>query len=110
MVQIISLMVAVIMAITPVAQAGACTPGLIYCGSTLSRLDYDDAKITEAAQAAYLPKQYKYNAVYTCNDDGDTAFKEACLFFCVDEGGGKNDRCQNYFDERQYFSEYIDGA
>ncbi|KAG6052894.1 hypothetical protein E4U17_005256 [Claviceps sp. LM77 group G4] len=97
MVQIATLMGAVIMAITPVAQAGACTPGLIYCGSTLSRLGYDDAKIIEAAQAAYLPEQYRHNAVYTCDADGDIAFKEACLFFCVDEGGGNNDRCQKYF-------------
>lgn len=35
MVQITFLMVAVIMAITPVAQAGGCTPGLTYCGRTL---------------------------------------------------------------------------
>ncbi|KAG6147284.1 hypothetical protein E4U22_000758 [Claviceps purpurea] len=97
MVQVAPLIGAVIVAITSVAQAGACTPGLIYCGSTLSRLGYDDAKITEAAQAAFLPEQYKRNAVYTCNADGDIAFKEACLFFCVDEGGGNNDRCQNYF-------------
>ncbi|KAG6211303.1 hypothetical protein E4U35_003100 [Claviceps purpurea] len=39
MAQITSLMVAVIMAITPVTQAGAwdCTPGLLYCGDTLVR-------------------------------------------------------------------------
>ncbi|KAG6057096.1 hypothetical protein E4U32_005363 [Claviceps aff. humidiphila group G2b] len=102
MVQITPLMGAIIMAITPVAQAGACTPGLIYCGNTLSRLGYDDAKITEAAQAAYLPEKYKHNAVYTCNADGNVAFKEACLFFCVDQGGGNNDRCQNYFDSNNF--------
>ncbi|KAG5947098.1 hypothetical protein E4U59_002078 [Claviceps monticola] len=51
MVQITSLMVAVIMAITPVTQAGAwnCTPGLLYCGNTLIRNGYDVAKITKAA-------------------------------------------------------------
>ncbi|KAG6022381.1 hypothetical protein E4U19_005087 [Claviceps sp. Clav32 group G5] len=37
MVQIKSLMVAVIVAVAPVAQAGTCTPGLDYCAATLVR-------------------------------------------------------------------------
>ncbi|KAG6057098.1 hypothetical protein E4U32_005365 [Claviceps aff. humidiphila group G2b] len=37
MVQIKSLMIAVIVAVAPVAQAGACTPGLDYCAATLVR-------------------------------------------------------------------------
>ncbi|KAG6234979.1 hypothetical protein E4U24_008466, partial [Claviceps purpurea] len=55
MVQITFLMAAVIMAITPVAQAGGCTPGLTYCGRTLLEYGYDDAKILEAARAAGMP-------------------------------------------------------
>lgn len=57
MVQVAPLIGAVIVAITSVAQAGACTPGLIYCGSTLSRL----GKKEEAA-AFLLRSQSEFKA------------------------------------------------
>ncbi|KAG6297245.1 hypothetical protein E4U09_001434 [Claviceps aff. purpurea] len=95
MAQITSLMVAVIMAITPVTQAGAwdCTPGLLYCGDTLVRNGYDVAKITEAAKAANVNELYYYQALFTCNADGGITYEEACLFECVDGGRGENGSC-----------------
>ncbi|KAG6224332.1 hypothetical protein E4U34_000434 [Claviceps purpurea] len=37
MVKVLSIFLATLAAISPVVQAGACTPGLQYCGSTLTR-------------------------------------------------------------------------
>ncbi|KAG6253130.1 hypothetical protein E4U23_008091 [Claviceps purpurea] len=76
MAQITSLMVAVIMAITPVTQAG-----------------YDVAKITGAAKAANVNELYYYQALFTCNADGGITYEEACLFECVDGGRGENGSC-----------------
>ncbi|KAG6186946.1 hypothetical protein E4U27_008202 [Claviceps purpurea] len=93
MVQITFLMVAAIMAITPVAQAGGCTPGLTYCGRTLLEYGYDDAKILEAARAAGMPVQYTYLSLYTCHSGGVIEYKQPCGDSCVDGGGGSDDYC-----------------
>ncbi|KAG6207555.1 hypothetical protein E4U35_000849 [Claviceps purpurea] len=99
MVQITSLMVAVIMAMTPVTQAatGACTPGLLYCGGALLRNGYDVTKIIKAAKVAKMHEIYYYKSLYTCNADGGITHKEACITSCIVEGSGESDRCDNVF-------------
>ncbi|KAG6065347.1 hypothetical protein E4U32_007460 [Claviceps aff. humidiphila group G2b] len=42
MVKILSIFLATLAAISPVAQAGNCVPGLKYCGSTLQRYDIEN--------------------------------------------------------------------
>ncbi|KAG6122815.1 hypothetical protein E4U13_001086 [Claviceps humidiphila] len=99
MVQITSLMVAVIVAITPVAQAGpwACHPGLDYCGSTLLHFGYDAAKLFRVADAAGLHSlDYKGSGLFTCNADGGITYKRFCLHKCLYRGRGKNDLCANW--------------
>ncbi|KAG6139298.1 hypothetical protein E4U12_007510 [Claviceps purpurea] len=54
MVQIKSLMVAMIVAIAPVAQAWNCTPGRRYCGWNLSRFNFDDDRWAPAIGLATL--------------------------------------------------------
>ncbi|KAG6072742.1 hypothetical protein E4U16_005140 [Claviceps sp. LM84 group G4] len=95
MVQITSLIVAVIMAMTPVAQAGVwhCTPGLLYCGNTLVQRGYDRAKIIKAAKAAKVHELYYFHALFTCNAKRGVTYEEPCLFDCVDGGRGNNDTC-----------------
>ncbi|KAG5971788.1 hypothetical protein E4U56_006571 [Claviceps arundinis] len=47
MVKILSIFLATLAAISPVAQAGNCVPGLKYCGSTLQRYDFPGAEKLE---------------------------------------------------------------
>ncbi|KAG6122836.1 hypothetical protein E4U13_001107 [Claviceps humidiphila] len=95
MVQITSLMVAVIMTITSATQAGAwdCTPGLLYCAGNLLRYGYNGGNITEAAKAANVKDLYYYQALFKCEADGGITYAEPCLFDCEDGGLGENDFC-----------------
>ncbi|KAG6255264.1 hypothetical protein E4U23_004574 [Claviceps purpurea] len=43
MVKILSIFLATLAAFSPVAQAGDCTPGVSYCGSTLQRYGFPGA-------------------------------------------------------------------
>ncbi|KAG6048842.1 hypothetical protein E4U17_007015 [Claviceps sp. LM77 group G4] len=58
MVQITPLIVAVIMAITPVVQADSwdCHPGVDYCGHTLLRYGYNATKLFNAAATLYTQR------------------------------------------------------
>ncbi|KAG5991061.1 hypothetical protein E4U52_004018 [Claviceps spartinae] len=59
MVRILSIVITTLAAVSPVAQAGACVPGLQYCGSTLKDYGYNGAK------------SLHWNTLYQCNSDGD---------------------------------------
>ncbi|KAG6186949.1 hypothetical protein E4U27_008205 [Claviceps purpurea] len=74
MVQIKSLMVAMIVAIAPVAQAWNCTPGRRYCGWNLSRFNYDEGKITEALERSGWPSEKKDKTLFVCNPDGSSTW------------------------------------
>ncbi|KAG6212284.1 hypothetical protein E4U46_004023 [Claviceps purpurea] len=94
MVQIKSLMVAMIVAIAPVAQAWNCTPGRRYCGWNLSRFNYDEGKITEALERSGWPSEKKDKTLFVCNPDGSVRlFHRSCTHKCHDSGPGKNDVC-----------------
>ncbi|KAG5931176.1 hypothetical protein E4U60_006389 [Claviceps pazoutovae] len=94
MVQIKSLMVAMVVAIAPVAQAWNCTPGRRYCGWNLSRFNYDETEITKALQRSGLPLEKKDKTLFTCNPDGSVrVFYRTCTNKCHDSGPGKNDVC-----------------
>ncbi|KAG6136556.1 hypothetical protein E4U38_001324 [Claviceps purpurea] len=79
MVQIKSLMVAMIVAIAPVAQAWNCTPGRRYCGWNLSRFNYDEGKITEALERSGWPSEKKDKTLFVCNPDGSMKIQPATI-------------------------------
>ncbi|KAG5968999.1 hypothetical protein E4U57_002438 [Claviceps arundinis] len=93
MVVIKSLMIAVIVAIAPVAQAGACKPGLSYCYNTLVDYDYDAAKLKQAADLMNLPADKLMKTKYRCNKDGSVTGIMVCGKLCIDAGRGNNDFC-----------------
>ncbi|KAG6084523.1 hypothetical protein E4U30_006827 [Claviceps sp. LM220 group G6] len=80
MVKILSVFMATLAAISPVAQAGGCTPGLNYCGSTL--IKYGVKKPTEVVP----------DFSYHCQPDGTVKFNHKCDY-CVEKGAGQNDLC-----------------
>ncbi|KAG6314280.1 hypothetical protein E4U22_000151 [Claviceps purpurea] len=53
MANILSILIATLAVVSPLAQAGACVPGLEYCGHTLATYGYGQS-LTE-------------NALYRCN-------------------------------------------
>ncbi|KAG6161384.1 hypothetical protein E4U24_005986 [Claviceps purpurea] len=83
MVKILSIFVATLAAISPVVQAGACTPGLQYCGSTLTRYGVKQAWEVIA------------DALYSCQRGGTVALVSTCID-CQDKGAGRNDLCLHW--------------
>ncbi|KAG6084525.1 hypothetical protein E4U15_001612 [Claviceps sp. LM218 group G6] len=76
MVKILSVFMATLAVTSPVAQAGGCTPGLYYCGSTL--IKYGIKKPTEVVA----------KSSYNCQPDGTVKFVRECDY-CVDKGASK---------------------
>ncbi|KAG6254465.1 hypothetical protein E4U23_006246 [Claviceps purpurea] len=93
MVQITSVIVAVMVAATPVAQAAACNPGFIYCGHTLERHSYDPEKIRQAIKKAHFPLKDSDEIMFHCNSDESITARRVCGGFCVTGGEGENDEC-----------------
>ncbi|KAG6239996.1 hypothetical protein E4U25_008527 [Claviceps purpurea] len=81
MVKILSIFIATLAAVSPVAQAGACKDGIVNCGSTLQKLR--------------IPGAEKLNSkgLYFCNPDGSVTESGSCKYKCVDGGDGKRDLC-----------------
>ncbi|KAG5954113.1 hypothetical protein E4U57_004809 [Claviceps arundinis] len=96
MVQITSVIVAVMVAVAPVAQARACTPGLLYCGDTLQRHPYDMSKVAQAIQHAGLPVGNWDNILFLCNPDESITALKVCDVVCGNGGSGNNDYCTNF--------------
>ncbi|KAG5922060.1 hypothetical protein E4U61_005846 [Claviceps capensis] len=81
MVQILPLFLATLAAISPVVQAGHCTPGLEYCGFTLTSNGWS----SQGLRQSWL---------YYCVADGAVILKRKCSFpGCEDGGTGNNDVC-----------------
>ncbi|KAG6078070.1 hypothetical protein E4U30_004555 [Claviceps sp. LM220 group G6] len=95
MVQITSFIVAVIVAVTHVAQAADCTPGLLYCGDTLLHRPYDSSKILQAIQDAGLAVGYWQNILIQCNPDESITALKVCDGLCANGGEGNSDYCTN---------------
>ncbi|KAG6132713.1 hypothetical protein E4U38_003173 [Claviceps purpurea] len=99
MVQITSVIVAVMVAVTPVAQAAACNPGFDYCGYNLKRLysgedDEDDLrKIRQAIKKAHFRLEYSDVTLFHCNSDESITAMKVCNDFCTNGGQGMNDEC-----------------
>ncbi|KAG6080587.1 hypothetical protein E4U15_003253 [Claviceps sp. LM218 group G6] len=93
MVQIKSLMIAVIVAVAPVAQAGACTPGLDYCAATLVRYGAGGESLARAIKK-YSDKKTKL--VLTCNRDGSVTPVRFCRNRCLNGGSGRSDYCSAF--------------
>ncbi|KAG6099538.1 hypothetical protein E4U31_004375 [Claviceps sp. LM219 group G6] len=81
MVKILSIFLATLAAISPVAQAGNCRPGLRYCGSTLQRYDFPGA-------GNLLPA-----GLYRCTSPKEVEWVLRCPIGCQDQGAGQSDRC-----------------
>ncbi|KAG6174437.1 hypothetical protein E4U35_003604 [Claviceps purpurea] len=83
MVQILPLFLATLATISPVVQAGSCTPGLDYCGRTLT----GNGWASQGLHPSYL---------YYCVADGAVNLKQECRFpGCKDGGTGNSDVCLN---------------
>ncbi|KAG6112008.1 hypothetical protein E4U13_004514 [Claviceps humidiphila] len=85
MVIILSIFMATLAALSPVVQAKLakpCTPGLHYCGSTLTSYGFSTA-------SDLIPE-----ALYSCQDNGDVTLLHECDGVpCVDGTAGLNDYC-----------------
>ncbi|KAG6131236.1 hypothetical protein E4U12_003820 [Claviceps purpurea] len=98
MVQITSVIVAVMVAVTPMAQASrhlGCKPGFNYCGRTLFNQLYDAEKIVEEAKKlkkGFVKQPYE-SFLFHCNDDESITAVSICNYFCRAGGEGKNDAC-----------------
>ncbi|KAG5992229.1 hypothetical protein E4U52_002974 [Claviceps spartinae] len=96
MVQITSFIVAVIVAVTHVAQASShCAPGLLYCGDTLLHHPYNASKIAQAIRDAGLLMKYWDNILLQCNPDESITALKVCDGLCANGGTGNNDYCTN---------------
>ncbi|KAG6285375.1 hypothetical protein E4U09_007342 [Claviceps aff. purpurea] len=83
MANILSILIATLAVVSPVVQAGGCTPGLTYCGHTLMTYGYSGAE------------SLNYKTLYRCQSSGIVQKLEKCSWStrCVDGGGGKDDFC-----------------
>ncbi|CCE29076.1 hypothetical protein E4U22_001884 [Claviceps purpurea] len=80
MVRFLSIFIATLAAISPMAQAGACVPGLRYCGSTLIRYGWENMWLGRTV-------------LYLCKPDGSVKAVEYCGAICNDAGVGRSDFC-----------------
>ncbi|KAG6078460.1 hypothetical protein E4U33_000726 [Claviceps sp. LM78 group G4] len=81
MANILSILIATLAVVSPVVQAGGCTPGLRYCGHTLKTYGYPGAQSLGS------------NTLYQCQSDGSVGKLHGCSFplKCADLGGGRSD-------------------
>ncbi|KAG6047523.1 hypothetical protein E4U17_007467 [Claviceps sp. LM77 group G4] len=85
MAKILSILIATLAVVSPVAQAAPCTPGLHYCGHTLQQYGYPGAQ------------SLGYNTLYQCQSDGSVGELVECSFpyLCRDGGAGRRDYCED---------------
>ncbi|KAG6161386.1 hypothetical protein E4U11_003508 [Claviceps purpurea] len=83
MVKILSIFMATLAAISPVAQAGVwhCTPGLKYCGATLQQYDFLGAEKLEE------------DALHNCVSPQKVGDMRLCRWGCDDRSAGRSDHC-----------------
>ncbi|KAG6087321.1 hypothetical protein E4U30_004556 [Claviceps sp. LM220 group G6] len=97
MVQITSVIVAVMVAVIPVAQADDwhCRQGWFYCGHTLnhhpSYLNKTSEAIRKLGHGEPTTHDLNHNLFY-CTSNGALGDMRLCLE-CLDKGEGKNDTC-----------------
>ncbi|KAG6147282.1 hypothetical protein E4U46_003014 [Claviceps purpurea] len=92
MVQIASLISAVIVAIAP-AHAWRCTFGVDYCGATLTKYGYGKESIDHAASSFAVPPSESLKVLFACNYDGSITTIDICEKSCQDAGPGNSDYC-----------------
>ncbi|KAG6223008.1 hypothetical protein E4U25_000340 [Claviceps purpurea] len=87
MANILSILIATLAVVSPVVQAGACTPGLTYCGHTLKTYGYPGAQSLGS------------DTLYQCQSDGSVKNLNTCFYplHCRDGGGGNDDFCFPFF-------------
>ncbi|KAG6299835.1 hypothetical protein E4U09_007752 [Claviceps aff. purpurea] len=83
MANILSILIATLAVVSPVVQAGGCTPGLAYCGHTLKTYGYPGAQSLGS------------NTLYRCQSNGSLKNLSTCVSpsHCIDGGGGNDDFC-----------------
>ncbi|KAG6190307.1 hypothetical protein E4U36_003169 [Claviceps purpurea] len=82
MVKILSIFLATLAAFSPVAQAGDCTPGVSYCGSTLQRYGFPGAG------------KLNPDDLYNCVSPKKVRRMWTCRIGCADRGVGEWDNCR----------------
>ncbi|KAG6236531.1 hypothetical protein E4U25_003629 [Claviceps purpurea] len=83
MANILSILIATLAVVSPVAQARSCTPGLNYCRHTLKAIGHPGAESLAS------------RTLYQCQSDGSVKKLNECPFhqLCYDGGSGKSDFC-----------------
>ncbi|KAG6216071.1 hypothetical protein E4U34_005328 [Claviceps purpurea] len=83
MANILSILIATLAVVSPVVQAGGCTPGLTYCGQTLKTYGYPGAQSLGS------------DTLYQCQSNGSVKNLNTCFYplRCRDGGGGNDDFC-----------------
>ncbi|KAG6001977.1 hypothetical protein E4U21_003590 [Claviceps maximensis] len=96
MVKITTILMAALAAIAPVAEAGDCVPGLLYCGDTLLR--YDDYKASIIKALGFEPgprSSIIAKSLFNCRDPSgkDLLYSGTCPNICREGGDGHGDYC-----------------
>ncbi|KAG5953147.1 hypothetical protein E4U57_005623 [Claviceps arundinis] len=81
MVKFPSVVTAILAAINPVVQAGACVPGLNYCGHTLEKHGWQGQGLDRSE-------------LYYCESEDYVTPVEYCYDGCRDRGAGESDICR----------------
>ncbi|KAH6847831.1 hypothetical protein B0I37DRAFT_375952 [Chaetomium sp. MPI-CAGE-AT-0009] len=91
----ITILLALVAAVLPLAEAKACKEGLKYCGSTLLRRGNYMREIDNELKRVGLPTQdpYERNSLFHCGSDGWIRWQVYCGN-CIDGGDGKDDYCR----------------
>ncbi|KAG5928821.1 hypothetical protein E4U53_002579 [Claviceps sorghi] len=95
MVKIVPMVIAALAAVSPLAEAGNCTPGLKYCGHTLLAYGDYSARIYAAlGHGPYIVDNEEQRTLFTCvGPNGEIQVDKICSRMCFDKGAGRSDEC-----------------
>ncbi|KAK4124339.1 hypothetical protein N657DRAFT_571789 [Parathielavia appendiculata] len=97
MVKLSAISLAVVCALSPLAEAAACKNGLYYCGyNLLKKGKYQNEMIAENKRLGAPTDKYSlWYSLYYCGAGGDGWIRYITTCDqCVDGGSGKNDYCR----------------
>ncbi|KAG5952075.1 hypothetical protein E4U57_006412 [Claviceps arundinis] len=84
MLKVTSVFIAALAAIGPAVQAASCTPGLNYCGLTLTQYGWDSSRGSNTLAD---------DGLFHCVSSNRVKPIAYCENKCRDAGGGKSDYC-----------------
>ncbi|KAJ3499013.1 hypothetical protein NLG97_g666 [Lecanicillium saksenae] len=93
----VKITLAAVAALVTAATANNCTPGFMYCGSSLLKKGAYDNQIRQALRESGQPTDGNHivNSVFNCQGgpNGDIRYLYICDGHCIDGGDGKDDYC-----------------